>query len=214
MIKLKKLNRREAIRYMGGAGLALNDEMRSLLDKYEELLLRTARPKFLYKTVDLPCEEITVGNDIKNHLDGCERAVVMCATLGAEADKLIRVTQLSDMAGAVVLDTLASVAIEQVCSEVDLIVAENFSKSYMTFRFSPGYGDYPIDLQKVFLRMLDAQKKIGLNENESHLLIPSKSVTAVAGLSENPVERKKRGCAICNMRDRCEFRKIGEHCGF
>lgn len=37
----------------------------------------------------------------------------------------------------------------------------------MTFRFSPGYGDYPIEMQKEYLRILDAPRKIGLTTGDS-----------------------------------------------
>lgn len=213
MITLEKLNRSEAIRYLGGAGIQMNDQMEVLMDECEKMVLEKAAPKFLYIELDLPCDVIMGGRDIANHLDGCEKAILMCATLGAEIDKLIRINQISDMAKAVVLDSFSSVAVEQVCNRVDEIIAEKYDGYYMTFRFSPGYGDYPISLQQDFLRMLDAPRKIGLTTNENFLLMPTKSVTAVMGLSKNPIERKKRGCAICNMRGKCRFRKNGEHCG-
>lgn len=213
MMTLEKLNRSEAIRYLGGAGIQMNDQMEVLMDECEKMVLEKAAPKFLYIELDLPCDTIMGGRDIANHLDGCEKAILMCATLGAEIDKLIRISQISDMAKAVVLDSFASVAVEQVCNKVDEIIAEKYDGYYMTFRFSPGYGDYPISLQQDFLRMLDAPRKIGLTTNENFLLMPTKSVTAVMGLSKNPIERKKRGCAICNMRGECRFRKNGEHCG-
>lgn len=213
MITLEKLNRSEAIRYLGGAGIQMNDQMEILMDECEKMVLEKAAPKFLYIELDLPCDTIMGGRDIANHLDGCEKAILMCATLGAEIDKLIRISQISDMAKAVVLDSFASVAVEQVCNKVDEIIAEKYDGYYMTFRFSPGYGDYPISLQQDFLRMLDAPRKIGLTTNDNYLLMPTKSVTAVLGLSKNPIERKKRGCAICNMRGKCRFRKNGEHCG-
>lgn len=213
MMTLEKLNRSEAIRYLGGAGIQMNDQMEVLMDECEKMVLEIAAPKFLYIELDLPCDTIMGGRDIANHLDGCEKAILMCATLGAEIDKLIRISQISDMAKAVVLDSFASVAVEQVCNKVDEIIAEKYDGYYMTFRFSLGYGDYPISLQQDFLRMLDAPRKIGLTTNENFLLMPTKSVTAVMGLSKNPIERKKRGCAICNMRGKCRFRKNGEHCG-
>lgn len=214
MIELEKLNRNEAIRYLGGSGIQMNEQMKSLMDECEKMVLEKAAPKYLYIELDLPCDEIMGGNDIANHLDGCEKAILMCATLGTEIDKLIRISQISDMAKAVVLDSFSSVAVEQVCNKIDEIIAEKYDGYYMTFRFSPGYGDYPISLQQDFLRMLDAPRKIGLTTNENFLLMPTKSVTAVMGLSKNPIERKKRGCAICNMRGKCRFRKNGEHCGF
>lgn len=214
MIKLDKLNRREAVRYLGGAGIQLNYRMDRLMDECEKIVLSTAEPKFLYKEFDLPFDEIIKGRDIEGHLDGCEKAVIMCATLGNNIDKMIRINQISDMAMAVVLDSFSSVAIEQVCCKVDELLAEKYQGYYMTFRFSPGYGDYPIDMQMDYLRLLDAPRKIGLTTNDNFLLIPTKSVTAVLGLSKNPIERKKRGCVVCNMRDKCKFRRNGEHCGF
>ena len=155
-----------------------------------------------------------MGCDIKKHLEGCSKAALICATLGAEADKLIRVAQISDMASAVVLDSMASVAIEQVCRQVDGLIAELFPESYLTFRFSPGYGDYPIELQKTFLLILDAPRKIGLSASENSLLIPSKSVTAIAGISDKPIEKKRRGCAVCSLRETCRYRRNGDHCGY
>ena len=213
MIELEKLNRNEAVRYLGGAGIRLNYRMDVLMDECEKAVLEKASPKYLYVEKDLPCPQIMGGKDIESHLNGCEKAIVMCATVGSGVDKLIRISQISDMARAVVMDSLASVAGEQVCNAFDKIIAEKYSDYNMTFRFSPGYGDYPIELQKIILQMLDAPKKIGLCTNDNFLLTPTKSVTAVLGLSKNPIERKKRGCAICNMRETCKFRRKGLHCG-
>lgn len=214
MILLEKLNRREAMRYLGGADVTLTESMNRLMDECEQEILKNAAPKYLYTVIGLPCDEITLGSAVKKHLEGCERAVMMCATLGAEIDRLIRVAQIRDMARAVVLDSFASVAIEQVCGKVDEEIAEIFPDWHMTFRFSPGYGDYPIEMQKLFLQRLDAARKIGLSTNESFLLTPVKSITAIAGLSRSPIERKKRGCAVCNLRKTCQYRENGEHCGF
>ncbi len=213
MIELEKLNRNEAVRYLGGVGIRLNYRMDVLMDECEKAVLEKASPKYLYVEKNLPCPQIMGGKDIESHLNGCEKAIVMCATVGSEVDKLIRISQISDMARAVVMDSLASVAVEQVCNAFDKIIAEKYSDYNMTFRFSPGYGDYPIELQKIILQMLDAPKKIGLCTNDNFLLTPTKSVTAVLGLSKNSIERKKRGCAICNMRDTCKFRRKGLHCG-
>ena len=187
MIELEKLNRNEAVRYLGGAGIRLNYRMDVLMDECEKAVLEKASPKYLYVEKDLPCPQIMGGKDIESHLNGCEKAIVMCATVGSEVDK--------------------------VCNAFDKIIAEKYSDYNMTFRFSPGYGDYPIELQKIILQMLDAPKKIGLCTNDNFLLTPTKSVTAVLGLSKNPIERKKRGCAICNMRETCKFRRKGLHCG-
>ncbi|MBQ1380570.1 MAG: hypothetical protein IIY79_00985, partial [Ruminococcus sp.] len=144
MITLTPLNRREAVRYLGGAGVQMNAEMERLMDVCEAQLRGAAQPKFIWKRIDWPCEELTAGEDIERHLSGCTQAVLLGATLGAAVDRLIRVAQIRDMAQAVVLDSMASVAVEQVCTQADALLARQFPDMYMTFRFSPGYGDYPI----------------------------------------------------------------------
>lgn len=129
MITLDRLNRKEAIRYLGGAGISLNYRMDVLMDECEKEILKTAVPRFLYVERKAPFDDILLGNDIKKHLEGCHTAVMMCATIGSEIDKLIRISQISDMARAVVLDSFASVAVEQVCQKVDEILAENTAES-------------------------------------------------------------------------------------
>lgn len=214
MITLDSINRRETVRYLGGARVAMNADMERLMDACEQQLLRVVQPKYVYQMIDLPREELLAGEDIRRHLRGCRQAVLFGATLGAAVDKLLRVAQIRDMAEAVVLDSMASVAVEQVCRQADDAIAARLPGKYLTFRFSPGYGDYPIELQKTFLRLLDAPRKIGLGVSDSCLLVPSKSVTAIAGVSDTPVERQRRGCAVCSLRGACQYRKNGEHCGF
>ena len=51
-------------------------------------------------------------------------------------------------------------------------------------RFSPGYGDLPLDIQKNIFAALDCPRKIGLSLNESLLMSPTKSVTAIIGIKE------------------------------
>jgi 5-methyltetrahydrofolate--homocysteine methyltransferase len=202
-----EINREEAARYLGGAEIELNESMDELFSECEKELRDAASPKYLYKKINLKESGLLLGEDIKKHLEGCEYGYVICATLGSSIDRLIRTSQVSDMAKAVVLDSMASCAVESVCSEVDkLIAAENEGK-YVTWRFSPGYGDYPIELQHRFLSILDAPRKIGLCSNSESLLTPSKSVTAIMGISEKPLENRRRGCAVCNMAKTCKFRK-------
>lgn len=214
MIELGHLNHAEAVRYLGDARVEMNATMEALLNECEERVLAAAEPKYLYKIMEWPCPDLMAGEDIVKHLTGCSEAVIMCATLGAGVDRMLRIEQVRDMSKAVVIDALASVAIEQVCQKVDLLIADRFPELYQTFRFSPGYGDYPIEMQKVYLTTLDAPKKIGLTTNDNFLLMPTKSVTAVAGLSVTEPPKRKRGCVTCNLQGNCNYRQRGDHCGF
>jgi cobalamin-dependent methionine synthase I len=150
-------------------------------DKYEPLLQSVITPRCVWKKFDVGRDALR-GSDIKTHLEGCDKIIILAATLGLQVDELIRQTEAADMAGAVVLDALASAAIEQVCDLAEADIRAEHSE--ITARFSPGYGDFPLEVQSELLGLLNAKKKIGLYVNKSNLLIPRKSVTAVIGVKK------------------------------
>lgn len=221
-IVLTKLNREEALRYMGQSDGKCNEQLETILDVGEEKLLQAAQPKYLYKVFDItPAEQgialcntsfVLQGQDIKNHLMHCEKAVLLCATLSAGVDALIRREELRDVLLALAVDCLASTAVEQLCDKVELLIKEQFLEYEMTWRYGIGYGDLPISQQRDFLNLLNAPKHIGLNVTQSNILTPRKSVTAIIGLSKEKIEQTKRGCAVCNLRETCQLRKKGSRC--
>jgi 5-methyltetrahydrofolate--homocysteine methyltransferase len=204
-------------------GISL-DDIQETLDSCERELLSVITPRYVYRLFDISHTpggvEINgsgltlTGQSIKEHLEGCDRLIVMAATLSSGADKLINKYQITDMSKALITDAMASAAIEQVCNLAEVEIKEAIQPEYMTWRFSPGYGDLPLDIQPKLLSLINAPKYIGLTHNSSNLLIPIKSVSAVIGISSSPIEQKRKGCAICNMNKTCQFRKRGEHCGF
>lgn len=222
MVTLDKINREEALRYLGFCGNPPDGRTLELIEQCEQELLAAARPGYVYRGFTVrgtenaigfqDCGLVLTGEDIKAHLAGCEKAVLMCATIGAGTDRLIRKAQVEDMAKAVVLDSLASAAVEQVCDKVEELVSRDFPAYHKTWRFSPGYGDMPIAVQNELLFVLDAQRKAGVCTNASCMLTPIKSVTAVIGLSKQEIIKKKRSCNECNLRGTCAFRKAGTRC--
>ena len=216
---LSEISKAEAVRYMGVRGVP-DIRTAELLDKYEPIVRSSLRPAYVYREAETEFRSDGVylsglsvpliGNSIRELLADCRRAIVMAATVSAEADRMISRVSVSDMAGALAVDCLCSAAIEQVC---DLAEEEIFSQTKAenrTMRFSPGYGDLPIDVQEELLRYLNAQRRIGLTCGESCMLIPTKSVTAIIGISDTPVQKQKSGCDMCSMRESCSFRNSGE----
>lgn len=190
-----------------------------------DLLEKELRPKWTYRMFDLKRSGsdtgISVsgtslsldGKDIEAHLSGCEKCVLFCATASAKADELIRKKEAEDIALGFMTDCLASAAVEAICDKLEEELRDRIKGMYTTWRFSPGYGDFPLELQPRILDVLDAQKRIGVTCTENLLLIPSKSVTAVIGVSDKPIEKKRMGCAYCSLQGKCDFRKAGGHCG-
>lgn len=217
-MELNPISKSEAARYMGIKG-APDDTVAALLDEAERIIRNRVVPKYVYREtplcfensgVRLECMNVPlVGADIRKHLDGCTKAVILAATLSTEADKLIRQAEVKGMAEALAMDCLCSAAIEQVCDRAEEEIFSRNSYPYRTWRFSPGYGDFPIEHQKDFLAALNAQRRIGLTVTESCMLVPTKSVTAIIGISEKTIDVKGKGCEICNMRERCALAKNG-----
>ena len=185
-------------------------------------MLSAVRPRWSWRAVSLTLEEHGVrlenglllpGQDLKAHLTGCDRAAVFCATLGAEADALIRRTERLDMGRALTLDCCASAAIEAVCDRIETELQEKFPGYSFPFRYSPGYGDLPLEVQGPILELLDAPRRAGLCATANHLLTPRKSVTALLGVAEGEIERAKRSCLGCPAQGSCQYRKAGGHCG-
>lgn len=221
-IKLDSLNKEEALRYLGCGGYTPQEHFLSMMEECEQEVLLCAVPRYIYRVFDIEsCEEgikamgtdmILYGNSIREHLKNCKKAVFFAATISAGIDKMLRIAQIHDITKAFILDSLASVAIEQVCDKFEMLLKREYTEYYQTFRFGLGYGDLPIEQQKDFIKLLNAQKLIGLSVSDSSMLIPTKSVTAVIGLSRQEIRGVARGCQTCNLKDRCQFRAKGGHC--
>ena len=203
--------KKEALRYLGYKGEP--DLLTASLLERAEKAFSVVSPAYCCNVLPKgECEMLLQGSDIKEHLEGCERVIIFAATLGTTAEKLIRTAEVFDMAYTVVLDAYASAYIEDYCDKCEEELKQK-TGGYFTWRYSPGYGDYPISLQSDFIRFLSADKKIGLTATESHILIPRKSVTAIIGISEKGGTEEKCSCDSCNMRDTCKYRKDGQSCG-
>ena len=133
-------------------------------------------------------------------MEGCKEIVVLAATLGSEADRLIKKYSVTDMSKAVVMQACAAAKLEEFCDNIQKRLG------YMRPRFSPGYGDFPLEYQKLILQLLEAPKKIGLSMTEASMLVPTKSVTAIIGIHNIDENCQKSGCEICNKMD-CAFRR-------
>lgn len=220
-ITLNQLNIDEVLRYMGCPPDRADPATRALAEDCAAQVLQTVTPRWTYRVFDLDFEEggvrmgglLLPGEDLRMHLKGCERAALFCATLGAGADALIRRAESGDMVRALALDCAAAAAVEEVCDQIELELQALFPGCSFPFRYSPGYGDLPLTLQGDLLALLDAPRRVGLTASASNILLPRKSVTAILGVAQSPIERKSRSCLGCPAHDGCQYRKSGGHCG-
>ena len=211
----------EALLYMGAA--KADDATRQLAEETAKMLEERLLPRYLWRAcrierneegVFLPEAGMTLpGTLAEKMLAECDTAVLLVCTLGAGFDRMEKEWEARDMARAAVMDVCGSAWTEAVCDAAEEEIRSRFPGRYTTDRFSPGYGDLPLDLQAGFLQALDAGRKLGITANESFLLLPCKSVTAIIGLSDRPQGARIRGCAYCALREECTYRTRGEFCG-
>ena len=124
---------------------------------------------------------VTNSKDLQKNLTGCGRVILFAATVGLEIDRLIRRYTALDPARAVMLQALGVERIESLCDAFNgQIAAQRDTKP----RYSPGYGDLPLALQRDVMAALDCTRKIGITLGENLLMSPSKSVTALIGIKE------------------------------
>lgn len=204
---------KEALRYLGYRGSEPDAATAELLDKGYAELSKAAVRRHCYKIAEkTEVSGLLTGNDINEHLSASDRVIFFAATLGSAADSVIRRAEIGNMAYALILDALASAMIEEYCDAAEAEIKASVG-GYFTWRYSPGYGDYPIELQPDVIKFLNAEKLIGLTVTDSNILLPRKSVTAVIGVSDKEQPGGKRGCEVCAMRENCAFRKSGKACG-
>ena len=218
--RITAVNPWEVLRYLGAGPGQVPEDLLETVRRCGDQILTAARPKAVWRVFALEETRLEdtnltlTGQDIHRHLADCHQCVLMAATLGADVERLLMQVQASDMARALILDSCASAAVENLCDnlEADLRVQVEADGCFLTDRFSPGYGDLPLDFQRDFCALLNTQRQIGLTVSESSLLIPRKSVTAVLGISHLPRTTRSSGCANCNLFETCQIRKSGATC--
>ncbi len=217
-----ELNVSEALRYLGVRG-APDPPLLSQLSAAADRLARAAPPRWVWRAYPLafgpegPALEgaglALPGEMAARMLGGCAQAAVLICTLGAAFEALLRAEQARGIARAALLDACGSAWVEAGCDEAQAEISARFPGLHPTDRFSPGYGDLPLSLQRDICGALDAPRRLGVQVTDSLLLNPSKTVTAVIGLSDRPQPARIRGCAYCDLRENCQYRKGGTTCG-
>ena len=216
--KLAAINTNEVMRYAGAKDLANDDSFLQIMDECIEQVTPVLSYKISYRGYDLLWED-TEGRkspelpfesygskDIAINLTGCERVIIFAATIGIGIDRLIAKYSRISPSKALFMQAFGAERIEALC---DYFCSE---MKLTNPRFSPGYGDLPLDAQKEIFTLLDCERRIGLTLNESLLMSPSKSVTAIVGIKNSSMcDDNVQGiskCAKCTKTD-CEYRVLG-----
>ena len=220
-----KIDRSELLRYLGYTGQEIDAKMHSRIEEISNRCMRVSKPACTYGLFSIKeaGEGVLVsdnsvvfrGKDITAHLRGAQKCAVMAATLGMESEREMRAIEYKSVTDAVIFSAACTALVESaadICEE-EIRSAAAASGHYVNSRYSPGYGDFPIEAQKILLKLIDAERRLGLTLTEGLMMIPRKSVSAVLGIFPHPMEKNQKGCDGCSMRNTCIMRKRGESCG-
>jgi hypothetical protein len=116
----------------------------------------------------------------RRHLGTFKQAAVFAATIGLGIDRLIHKYASVMTAKALLLQAIGAERIEALCDVFCAELKEKYSE--IGVRFSAGYGDFSLSAQREIFTALDCPRQIGLTLNDSLLMSPTKSVTAIVGI--------------------------------
>lgn len=210
-----RADRAGAARYMGARGE--DAAVLALLQSVEDMLAAAAQPRMAWASLTLPALEeagLLQGTDLRRHLAGCTHAVLLAVTLGPRVDLAIRRAGVGDVARLAAADAAASTMAEAAADAAEGLLRAEFSARglYLTGRYSPGYGDWPLAQQPTLCGLLDTPKLLGVTVGPTNLMTPRKSITAALGVSSVPAAGRRAGCGRCVLRETCEYRKRGQTC--
>jgi len=141
------------------------------------------------ETISLEGDLVFSSRRLATVLARSEEVTVLAATVGVGiVHRIQEWLQAGEVTRAAIVDAVASESVEHFVDWMQAIVArEKLRFGYVpTMRFSPGYGDWKLDIQPHLLRFLGAEE-IGITSHpQSHILQPEKSITAVIGWERRP----------------------------
>lgn len=184
------INRREILRYMGCR--QSSPEVDELIERALLLCDGKLAYKVCFAEFDLRIDgdicDLTFAKvksrDLSKCLAGCEKVIVFGATVGLELDRLILRYGKAQPSLSVSLQAIGAERIEALCDEFCIELKQKYAAEgkYLRPRFSAGYGDLPLEFQREIFASLLCEKQIGLTLNDSLIMSPTKSVTAIIGI--------------------------------
>ena len=175
-------------RYLWLYGRKPGEALERRIEAMREAALGAIRPARTWRRLDDLAElDMRGSKSLAAHLEKCHAAYLACGTIGATFDALQRSTAAKSAADAFILQAIGAAAIEELMdSTEDEIRRELVPGERLVRRYSPGYGDYPLEAQRELLAILDAPRTVGVSLTDALVMAPSKSVSAIMGVTCRP----------------------------
>lgn len=164
---------------------------------------------FIHDKIELANGVKIGGGPVVDVMQGATEFIILILTVGSKVDQAINDFQAEkDLLSAVILDNIASLVVSQVRAQFLTWIKGELAKEnlFMSIPMSPGESDWSIKDQKTLFGLLEPEK-VGMQLNESCLMLPLKSLSITLGVSSKPfgVDDVSR-CEFCAMNHKCRFR--------
>ena len=190
------INLHEVYRFLGDRTIRPGDELDERIRRCIGKMQQSSAPRSIHrrfpvrtKSPDLVfIADLTIrSKNLYKNLTGCDEVILFAATVGVGIDRLIRRSEVTSILDAAIYQAAGAAMIEAYADAEVRNLADEAQKTGYTFRprYSPGYGDLPLSLQRDFSRLLDMEKWCGITLTDTLLMVPSKSITAFIGCVKN-----------------------------
>ena len=197
-------------------GSGINPPLQKLLEEKTSECLESITPKAIHDRFEIEKVEgnqvhfksrhIFSGPHVSKILTGSKTAILYIYTLGNRIDRIIDEERRSG-------DTLASIIMDAITTSLLGVLGDSVGEKIKkqgieeknwgsTCTYSPGQYKWTIEEQKKIFEMIDG-KKIGVDLNESCLMVPFKSVSGVYGFGpKDRIDKTRVACDLC-PRENC-----------
>ena len=182
-----------------------------LIEKTRHMLLESIHPTAVFCLSNIEVISDTAARldshliesrDFAKRMRDAKKAVVYIATIGEINSDNLSVSEkfLVDCWGAAYVDALSC--------DIDELIGGMLTEQGLgvSGRYSPGYGDFSIEEQKIVFSLLNGAA-IGVELLPSYVMKPLKSISGILAVSWNRGERPQFAkCEDCNISDTCVYR--------
>lgn len=181
----------EISRYLRIGRRLPEQELLERVERLNKMASAVIRPSYTWRRFRISDNAITSGGirldicgTLTRHIAGCKDAYLVCGTIGTGFDALQRRVSTLSGADAFVMQAIGAAMIEHLMDATEELIRRELADGEdLVSRYSPGYGSFPLAAQRELLELLDAPRSVGVSLTDTLLMVPSKSVSAIIGIT-------------------------------
>lgn len=217
---LAKVNKEDIYRYLN-AKQEIDVTWKTFIDEiilevmdliapvYTSVMSRLECDKDRIKLIDYGFE--FTSRQFSKHIEGSKNLLIVAATIGHGIERKIKYYFTSNPTRAIIIDACGSAIIEAYCDCIEEVLLSEAAKDFKGFtpRFSPGYGDLTLGVQRKMFEQFEFSKKTGIHLSQGDLMIPQKSVVFLIGNEtgqRDDVLKCTHKCGLCTLKN-CIYRQ-------